>query len=160
MKRKIRLTLLVLLSLLVLAGFGKKSVELLSDKKLIDLNAAIALCLPGADSLEPENNGKQEEVQNPEEPTATPKPTVAPTMIPESTGKARTIVISVRERVISFGLDKSITLVTLEERIRKNHKNGVDFQLVDDYAEAHVYREIIEMLEKLEAEIGVSYTRD
>lgn len=158
MKRKIRLLFLVTVSLLVLAGFGKKSVELLSDKKLIDLNAAIAICLPGADSPEQEDGGKQEE------PSATPEPTAAPTKRPEQTdvgtGETYTVVISVRERVITYGQGGQIKLVKLEDKIRKDYKNGANFHLVDDFAEAHVYRGIIEILEKLEAEIGISYTRD
>lgn len=163
MKRKIKLSFLVTVSLLVLAGFGKKSVELLSDKKLIDLNAAIALCLPGADSLEQED-GKQEASRNPAEPTVTPKPTAVPTLKPEQpdmeNGEAYTVVISVRERVISYGSGERIKLANLEEQLRRDYRNGADFRLVDDFAEAHVYRGIIEILEKLEAEIGISYTRD
>jgi len=158
MKRKIRLLFLVFFSLLVLAGFGKKRVELLSDKKLIDLNAAITLCLPGADSVEPEDDRKQEE------PSVAPEPTVVPTKRPEQsesgTGEMYTVVISVRERVITYDSGGQIKLVKLEDKIRKDYKNGANFKLVDDFAEAHVYRGIIEILEKLEAEIGISYTRD
>lgn len=164
MKRKCRLVVAVLFSLLFLVGFGKKSVELLSDKKLIDLNAAINVCLSGADSSEQEDGGKQEGLQNPADPTVTPEPSNAPAKKPEQpdngTGEARTIVISVRERVITYDSEEQIKLVKLEDRLRKDYKNGADFKLVDDFAEAHVYRGIMAILEKLEAEIGISYTRD
>ncbi len=150
MKRKIRVLFLVLFSLLFLAGFGKKSVELLSDKKLIDLNAAIAYCLPGADSA------TQEEGKTPLEPSVTPRPTVTPTLKP----KPRTVIISVRERVITYNSGEKIKLIMLEDRIRKDSRYVAGFKLVDDYAEAHVYREIISILEKLEEELGISYTRD
>lgn len=156
MKRKIRLLFLVLFSLLFLVGFGKKSVELLSDKKLIDLNAAIAYCLPGADSA------TQEEGKTPLEPSVTPRPsaTPRPTVIPTIKPQPRTVIISVRERVITYNSGEKIKLIMLEDRIRKDSRYVAGFQLVDDYAEAHVYREIIGILEKLEEELGISYTRD
>ena len=63
MKRKGKLLLLLTVSLLVLAGWGQKKVELLNDKKLIDLNAALEKCILGADDLTPdEGNNNQNPV--------------------------------------------------------------------------------------------------
>lgn len=164
MKRKIRLLFLVTVSLLVLAGFGKKSVELLSDKKLIDLNAAIAFCMPGADSAEKTEDKNQELSNDPTEPTTAPEPSSVPTVMPEDqTGaeaKERTILISVRERVISYDDGERIKLEKLKDRMKQDAGEKTTFRLVDDFAEAHVYRRIITLLEELEAEIGINYIRD
>ena len=48
----------------------------------------------------------------------------------------------------------------LEEQIRQDHSPWISFQLVDDFAEAHVYRRIMAILEDLEKEIGIRYSRD
>ena len=156
MKRKNRLLFLMAVSLLVLAGFGKKSVELLSDKKLIDLNAAIALCLPGADSAKPEDTGSPEVTKTPAKPSATPRPPATPTTKP----KPSTVIISVRDQKITYNSGGKIELSKLETRIRQDARVVAGFKLVDDFAEAHVYRDVIEILEKLEEELGISYTRD
>jgi len=164
MKRKIRLLFLALGSILVLAGLGKKSVELLSDKKLIGLNAAIALCLPGADSAEKVEDKNQELSDDQTKPTTTPEPSPALTNMPENQAgaeaKERTILISVRERIISYDNGERIKLDKLKARMKKDAREKITFRLVDDFAEAHVYRSIITMLEELEAEIGINYTRD
>ena len=52
MKEKFKLFILMFFFLLFLCGWGKKKVELLNDKKLIDLNVAIEICKPGADGYE------------------------------------------------------------------------------------------------------------
>ena len=55
MKKKYTI-LFVIFSLMLLAGWGKKNVELLNDKKLIDLDAAIGICIPGADAAQASDN--------------------------------------------------------------------------------------------------------
>lgn len=165
MKRKYKCLLLVLLSLLVLAGWGKKRVELLSNKKLIDLEAAIQICLPGADSSEQESGDKTEK---PAKATVTPKPTVKPTSTPKPTvtpgpteaPKPRAIVISVREYKITYASTAMEDIDMLRERILLDNDAFVTFRLVDDFAEAHAYREIIALLDELETEAGIHYIKD
>lgn len=163
MKRKIRWLVLVGVSLLCLAGWGKKRVELLSDKKLIDLNAAIVFCMPGADSAEQEENQNSQMSQEPEA-TVTPKPTAVPTKKTENQknpeGEERTVIISVRERVITYNLTERVKPDKLKDIIKKDYREGADFRLVDDFAEAHVYRRVISILKELEEEFGISYTMD
>lgn len=153
MKRKIRMLLLVTLSLLFLVGFGKKTVELLSDKKLIDLNAAISICLPGADSLEKDDGNTQT--------GQTPVPTAAPTKTPSDPAEiTKEITISLRDDVVTYGSGERINMAKLEMRIRQDNREYVLFRLVDDFAEAHAYRKVLEILEKLEEAIGVRFTAD
>lgn len=175
MKRKQKWLLLMIFSLLILAGWGKKQVELLNDKKLIDLNAALGNCLLGAEDLIPDEGDK---TQNPDAPSATPGPTVNPTPMPTVTPKAtatpwpiatptpiqlpqsRVIVIRVRDQNITYNSAEWTDIDNLKEQIQKDHSIRISFQLVDDYAEAHVYRRIMAILEELEAEIGIRYTID
>jgi hypothetical protein len=46
----------------------------------------------------------------------------------------------------------------LAEQLRRDHNEWTTFRLIDDFAEAHVYRQMLEILNELEAEIGLSYT--
>ncbi len=170
MKKRRKLILLALVSLLVLAGWGQKKVELLSDKKLIDLSAAIGNCTLGADDMTPDDGTS---TQNPEgqegaAPTATPtpgitpRPTAKPTTSLQPTVKPadRTIIISVRDEEILYDLRSVDDMEMLEKRITIEHTDHVTFKLVDNYAEAHVFRSVMKLLEKLEAELGVRYVRE
>lgn len=161
MKRKIRWLALVMLSLFLLAGFGKKSVELLSDKKLIDLNAAIGICFPGADDMIPEE-GDITQTPEQEEPTAKPTATPRPTVTPKPTGtaKPRAVVINVRDREVTCGSSTWEDMAAFKERLAREANSNVTFRLVDDYAEAHVYRQIMAILKELEEEYGISYIMD
>lgn len=161
MKKKYRLLVIAMVSLLLLAGWGKKTVELLNSKKLIDLSAAIEICMPG---VEPEPDGEKPEVSV--TPTITPKLTVTP--VPSATPKPttppkpkpRAVVINVRGREVTCGSTTWEDMDALKERIAREAGSNVTFRLVDDFAEAHVYRQIITILEELDAKLGLSYIRD
>ena len=166
MKKRGKLLLLVLVSLLVLAGWGQKKVELLSSKKLIDLSAAIGKCTLGAEEMTPSNGT---DTQNPNgqgtvnpTPTTTPRPTAKPTSTPRPTvvPTAQTIIISIRDEAILYDLKPVENLDLLEKRIILANADHVSFRLLDNYAEAHVFRRVMALLEKLEAEIGIRYIRE
>lgn len=165
MKRKFKFLAVLFFSLLFLFGFGKKSVELLSDKKLIDLNAAIQICMPGADASDKENGDK---TQNTVRPTVTPKPTAKPTTTPRPTAtpkpttkpKPRSVIINVRGCNVTCGSQEWKDMDALKERIAGEANSNVTFRLVDDFAEAHVYRKVIAILEELDKELGINYTHD
>ncbi len=165
MKRKCRLLMFLLLSLLVLAGWGKKTVELLNSKKLIDLNAAIEISLSGADSLEQEDTGTPQISATPvQTPVPTAEPVTEPTNTPMPSAtekpKPRAVVINVRGCEVTCDSTQWEDMDALKERIAREADSNVIFRLVDDFAEAHVYRQIIAILEELEAEQGLSYIRD
>lgn len=151
MKKKLKWIVLFSLLLVFLGGWGKKSVELLNDKKLIDLNEALQICMPGADSpdddINTENEREPENTEIPDNPT-------------DAKDDKKIIVISVRERIVTYGSTEKLEVVKLEERLRKDYRQGMTVRLVDDFAEAHVYKKVIAVLEQLEEETGLKYTRD
>lgn len=155
MKRKYKLLVLTVFSLLFFVGWGKKSVELLNNKKLIDLNLAIEKCLPGAEiqNKEPisDNDEKVEEL--------VPKVTVIPEDKVTIEEKEKTIVISIRGRKITYNFVEC-EVDKLKDTIRKDNGKLVSFQLVDDFAESHVYKRVMAILSELELEIGLKYTKE
>ena len=166
MKRKRVLFLLAIDVLLVLAGWGQKKVELLSDKKLIDLSAAIGNCKLGADDMV-QDIGK--ETPNPSatpvpmtsvtpKPTAKPTPKVTVTPAPTRVPLPRTMDIRVRDQKVSYNYVEWPDLAILKEQIQKDFDERTTFRLVDDYAEAHTFRRMLGILSDLEAEIGLKYT--
>ena len=166
MKRKRKLLLLAIAALLVLAGWGQKKVELLSDKKLIDLSVAIGNCKLGAEDLIQEN-GK--ETPNPSatpvpmtsvtpKPTAKPTPKVTATPKPTLPAKPRIQDIIVRDEQITYNYVPWPDLSILTAQLRRDHDERTTFRLIDDYAEAHTFRQLLEILKDLEAEIGLKYT--
>ena len=173
MKRKGKLFLLLTVSLLVLAGWGQKKVELLSDKKLIDLSAAIGNCTLGAEDLIPdEGKDATTPLTTPvpmtsvtPKPTVTPRPTSTPTSMPAPTihprptlpPKPRTYDIRVRDQVVTYKNETWPDLDIFTDQIQKDCNEWTTFRLTDDYAEAHVYRKLIEILNELEAENGLRY---
>lgn len=137
MKRKWSFLLLTIVSLLFSVGWGKVNVQLLNNKKLIDLDAAIARCIPGAESSkrEPDSEKSGEE-------------------------KERNITIRIRNRTVMYDGLEYINMAELEKQIQKDCGEHVTFCLQDDFAEAHVYRQLLSMLSKLESEIGLRYTKE
>ena len=154
MKRKYKLLLFMVVSLLCLVGWGKKQVELLNDKKLIDLNLALQNCSLGADSKEntSDNDEKVDEIV----PEITPTPTDK-IVIEE---KEKTIVISIRGRNITYNFAKWNDIEKLKDKMKQDNGKLVSFRLVDDFAEAHIYKRVMAILSELELEIGLKYTRE
>lgn len=143
MKRKITALLIVLCSIMLLAGWGKKQVELLNDKKLIDLSKAIENC-KGGDSLKPSDNTGTDIEQGDGSQS-------------DSMGE-KEIVISVRNKTITYDNVQWKNIETIENKIRQDFEGNAVFKLVDDFAEAHVYRYLINVLSELQSEIGITYT--
>ena len=167
MKKKGKLFLLLAVSLLVLAGWGRKKVELLSDKKLIDLSVAIGNCTLGAEDLIPDEG---DNTWDPNGPTATPgpAPSVTPRPTPQPTGSsqpiivpaAKKIIISIRDEAILYDLRPVEEIESLKKKITADNADHISFHLVDNYAEAHVFRQVMALLEELEAELGIRYIRE
>ena len=172
MKKRGKLVLFLVICLLVLAGWNQKKVELLNDKKLIDLNAAIGKCTLGAEDLIPDVCDNTQNVNNPAttpEPklSAAPKPTggITPTHQPTIHAKPtlppllkpRTLDISIRDQEVTYNKAMWKDLEILKAQLQKDHDERTTFRLVDDFAEAHVYRQMLEILNELEAEIGLRY---
>ena len=48
---------------------------------------------------------------------------------------------------------------SLRKKITEDHAEHISFQLLDNFAEAHVFRRVMKLLEELETEIGIRYIR-
>ena len=157
---KYRILSFILISLVFLVGWGKKNVELLNDKKLIDLNVAIENCIPGADASE-----ESTDVTNVEN-VETEEHTEEAIFEEETTDKItienteRIMVISVRNRDIFYNSVEYTNMDKLKEKMVQDNGKNVTFKLVDDFAEAHVYKEMISILAELKTEVGLKYTID
>ena len=167
MKRKGKLFFLAV-GLLLFAGWGQKKVELLNDKKLIDLNAAIGTCTLGAEDLIPDEGDNTQDTNTPATapvmsitPNPTPRitPTPRPTSQPKPSlpAKPRTLDISIRDVQVTYHHVPWPDLEILKAQLQKDHDEWTTFRLVDDFAEAHVYRQMLEILNELEGEIGLRY---
>ena len=133
--KKIILILLVILSVLVLSGWGKKSVELLNNTLLIDLDKAI----------------KDAPIEN------------HPFQESEALQEEKKITITIRDTKITYNdrVYSSVEECDLENKIKAENKNGIyHVQLVDDYAEAHVYREVLAILRELNKTAGIEISFD
>lgn len=148
MKRKSMVVFLVFLSVMLLAGWGKKQVELLNDNKLIDLSKAIENC-KGGDSLKPSDNTGTD-IESSEGTQSDSQDTMG----------EKEIIISVRNKSVTYDNVEWKNLNTIESKIRLDFKENVVFKLVDDFAEAHVYRYLMKVLSELQSEIGITYTME
>ena len=154
MKKKVRLAVVLVFALLFLVGWGKQSVKLLNNTKLIDLEAALQVCLHGEGMSEGDEN-----LDNPDEPVSTQSPDT-PTDPKEDIDEEKIIIISVRGRGITYDTIGEVRLEELEEQIRQGYRDRNTYRLVDDFAEAHVYRRIRTILAGLKEEIGLEYTEE
>ena len=173
MKRRGKLLLFLAVSLLVLVGWSQKKIELLNDKKLIDLNLAIGKCTLGAEDLIPDEGDSTQDSNNSATVpgpvmSVTPKPTQGLTPTPKPTtqpkpslpAKPRTLDISIRDMQVTYNHVPWPDLEILKAQLQKDHDERTTFRLVDDFAEAHVYKQMLEILNELETKIGLRYIKE
>ncbi len=159
MKKKYTI-LFVIFSLMLLAGWGKKNVELLNDKKLIDLDAAIGICIPGADTAQASDNVvNQSDAENEEHNEENMTAEIALDDKERIDEEKQVRVIKIRAREIVYETVET-DIDELKNKLKQDNGKNVTFKLVDDFAEAHVYKEVKSMLSELEQEIGLKYSND
>ncbi|MBR4608464.1 MAG: hypothetical protein IKO41_19855 [Lachnospiraceae bacterium] len=140
-RKKILLFLLVFACLALFTGWAVKTVELLNENPpLIDLNAAIQEAKFGKNGNEAHQDG-----DDPNKPA-------------ETVGKE--IIITIKGEGVWLGEHRYFSLDSLNTRLISNYQTGDTILLKDDYAEAHFYKEILSMLEKLNSERGFVYHAD
>lgn len=148
MKRKIEIFLTVCVLATFLVGWGNKKIELLDNNKLINLDKAIEYAKPGGswsknteDQLEENisvNNECKEDI---------------------IVGDTNVKYIYVKdEQVIYDGTN--ISEEKLSEVIERDYREQITFVLVDDWAEASLYRRIRQKLDNLHESIGLSFTEE
>jgi len=141
--KKTVLLLLTIACLTFLAGFAVKTVELLNENPpLIDLSLAIEEAKFGQSGNESHLEGDD------------------PDHSQEEAGEGRTITITVRGEGVWLEEHRFFSLDSLKTRIEKNYRSGDVIRLVDDYAEAHYYREILAIIEQLNKDGGYPYEAD
>lgn len=151
MKKRTGIFLLLTLASLALVGFGINEVKLLHNSKVIDLSKAIEIARPGGDAGEQNdtnatdnpavNNGELEKADEIETVQVLPKD----------------IKIAVNGKTIRFD-GRVIDEDKIEEMVRLTFRTDITYELVDEYAESHVYKRVIETLERLKSELGINYT--
>ena len=156
-KRKAILFFIIIASF-ALAGFGRKEVRLLDGGKLIDLSRAIGLARPGgrAGDTEGKTGVSPDSIKSDDE-GASGKGAADDSTNP----MARNIVIRIRGEEIYYSYGSSIqdkiSETQLENRIRTDFSSGGRVILMDDFAEAHAYRNVCSVLDKLKSETGLTY---
>lgn len=152
--KKILTIVLCLSSVLLLCAWGTKKVALKSDVgQLIDLKKAIDFELPGAGSLT-DTEGKTDGDTDSSGESGN---------APEKPVKDSIIVISIRDEVITYNgsvYKEEIfdNAEAFENMLIRDNKDKTEFKLVDDFAEAHVYKCVLEILKKLHSETDLKFT--
>lgn len=135
----------------VLVGFGTNTVTLLRKSRVIDLQKAIEFAKPGGDEGEQADTTAKD---NPESKDI-PEPVVTESQSGPTSVK---IIISGKTIKIDGAIVQTPDLV--ENKIREIFRVDNTYELIDDYAEAHVYKGVIKVLEKLNEDIGLKYSVD
>lgn len=131
------------LAVILFAGWGKKPVELLNDNPpLIDLDAAIREADFGKNGNTDQNAGDPSQ-ENPGGNNGDSDHT--------SQEEGKTHVIKVRDREVTYeGESYGDRLAILKNKLIRAYRSGDFIRLVDDYAEAHTYRNALALVEELE----------
>jgi len=152
MKKKI-VILISLAFCLLLVGWGaKKTVDLLNDQKLIDLSLAIQDANIGTEGSQDGTEGREDgqdrgsEDGDGEDSETVPDPF-----------QGQTHTISIRHKTILCDDVVRDNVGALRNYLVSACDRGDMVYLVDDYAEAHVYREVLALLDSLVKLEGIEY---
>lgn len=152
MKKKINLLVMFIITSLVLMGFGVNTVTLLRKSKVIDLQKAIEFARPGGDEGEKPDTTATDNLLTNNDKESTEKEVVQ--RIPTNVK----IIVSGKTIKINGAILNDASLV--EGKLREIFRKETTYDLIDDYAEAHVYKDVIKVLENLNTEIGLKYSID
>ena len=139
----------------LLTGWGKKAVESLNDTPLIDLDKAIKETPIGSQG----NTFEFEEMENNDDivdSQAINSPETEDAIIQVEDEKVL-YTIEIRDETIKYN-NSICSIDNLESKIKSDCFDGEGkVQLIDDFAEMHVYNEVITILEHLKETIGLEY---
>lgn len=129
---------LMILCMILLAGWGKRAVELLNNTPLIDLSKAIKEAPIG----NPGGSLSLEESRAP---------------LPVQEKEKKQYRIKIKDTTITYK-NRVCDMDDLKDKIIHDcGSQEAEIYLEDDYAEAHVYREVLAMLKELKESIGLEY---
>lgn len=146
-KKKFVAVIIIFSCILLLGGWNKKKVELITDGKLIDLEKAIEMARIGVDET-----GQEEATEQQNESDNTGEEQKKTTNNRTKT----TISIVVRGTQISFN-GTTCKVEEISKMTRQSCTSDDKVRLLDDYAEAHVYHEVDDILKNLSESIGFEY---
>ena len=157
MKRNKRILLLLLLALLLL-GWSTYPVQLLTNKQLIDLQLTIKDAPPGYQGNPgTDNTGDSEEVSD-------------STESDDSTSQTNTQVVTTTEYSIkitnesvvfenvTYDMDIEEDVNNLKSAILSKNNYSARFVIIDAYAEAHIYRKVLDLVQELSVSEHVFYS--
>ena len=146
-KKKIVTLFMLFSTVLVLGGWGKKKIELMTNDKLIDLEKAIVMAPLGSTEKKP----KSDDTKNKEAKTKKAQSTQAARSV-----TIKTVKIQIRGTKITID-GAECAEDDLEKQIRSKCTSSDKVKLLDNYAEAHVYHEVDNILSELSESIGFEY---
>ena len=134
MKKTLKIIFL-LVTVITLCSWGEKAVELLDSRKLIDLEKAIEISTPGGAAIfEDDHNDTDTEQNGSQNPSS------------------KILVVTIRDEQITYNQKSVSGVEELAKKVRMDLKEGMKISLVDDYAEAHVYRDVLKALKTIRSE--------
>ena len=152
--------LLLTLCIFLLTGWGKKAAELLNDSLLIDLNQAIKESSIGNQGNTLAVEDKETESDDIMKDNQTVNIPPDESMILQEEKKAP-YIITIRDMTITYDNNVCNGIDVLKTKIIGDCSNGAgSVYLVDDYAESHVYNEVLTILAQLHETIGLEYGAD
>lgn len=136
MRHKKRIILLAVISLMaaLLVAWKLKPVELIDDKLLIDLDTTVQDADWGKENIREE----------------TDSPVIVPTAAPEDLEEITLLIRGERLKVNDVSMH---SLDTVEKLLDMKCGEGTRVYLIDDYAEAHVYKSVLELLRRKQTQI-------
>lgn len=160
MKKKVGVLLYILIAMFMIVGWEKKEVELLVNGKLIDLGYVIGLAKPGGSAGDSEEESESLSENNAAEGEDNSKVEIHTDYVSMNEVN-KNIEIKIRGEKISYscGIERSDNILDtqLESAIRSDLGPKTKVTLIDDYAEAHAYRNVRRILDKLKNNTGLTY---
>lgn len=149
--KKFLVSVLIFLTLCLLVGFGSKSVELLDKGQLIDLNKAIQNADLGkaGSTTSMEERNKEVPQEKLDDQNKTEK-------IETTEDMKEVYQVMVRGETILFENQECKNTEELKNFIEPLRLGKAGILVLDDYAEAHTYREVLNVIK----EVGINYTEE
>ncbi len=145
-KKKLIVSMIISATAVIISGWGFKRVELLTEGRLIDLEKAIEMAPFGSDEDVTEPEQDEEVIEDTKE---------------DPEGQAETVtskIIRVRIRGKEIFIDgEKCEAEDVAGALEKKCTSLDKVRLLDDYAEAHVYRKVDKIIEGSGKAIGFEY---
>lgn len=157
MIRKIKIVISICFLMLLLVGWGKKKIELLDDNKLIDMDKAIEYAKPGGEWKKNENSSDSNKASDIDDQKTTHDKNDNQEDV--EIGDSNIKYINVSEEAITY-CGSQISKDQLFDLLKRDNGDSIRFVLVDDWAEAHVYREVKAILLEAKDTIGIKFSEE